>query len=90
LATDQPDSPHLLAPKMRAEIYVGIAGMDPNFTPSEQQRLESALQSAAVPHTIEVYPDVKHGFAVTDHSVYDRPAAERHWQRLLQLFADNL
>jgi carboxymethylenebutenolidase len=90
LATDQPDSPHLLAPKMRGEIYVGIAGLDANFTPAEKQRLESALQTAGVKHTVEVYPNVKHGFAVSDHSVYDRSAAELHWQRLLGLFAKNL
>jgi carboxymethylenebutenolidase len=87
LATDQPDSPHLLAPKMRAAIYVGIAGIDPHFTPEEKQRLESALQSAGVEHAIEVYPQVKHGFAVDDTPAYDRPASERHWQQILKLFA---
>ena len=90
LATDQPDSPHLLAPKMRAAIYVGVAGIDPHFTSEEKQRLESALQSAGVKHTIETYPNVKHGFAVPDHPAYDRPASERHWQELLKLFAENL
>jgi carboxymethylenebutenolidase len=90
LATDQPDSPHLLAPKMRAAIYVGIAGIDPHFTPEEKQRLESALQSAGVEHQVEVYPEVKHGFAVNDTPVYDRPASERHWQQILKLFAENL
>jgi len=90
LATDKPDSPHLLAPKMRAEIYIGIAGIDPHFAPEEKQRLESALQSAGLKHTVEVYPNVKHGFAVTDTPVYDRPAAERHWQQILKLFAENL
>jgi carboxymethylenebutenolidase len=86
LATDQPDSPHLLASKMHAEIYVGIAGIDPHFTPEEKQRLESALQSSGVKHTIEIYPDVKHGFAVNDTPAFDHPAAERHWQRLFKLF----
>jgi carboxymethylenebutenolidase len=86
LATDQPDSPHLLAPKMRAGVYVGVAGIDPHFTPEEKQRLESALQSAGVEHEVEVYPEVKHGFAVNDTPVYDRPASERHWQQILKLF----
>jgi carboxymethylenebutenolidase len=86
LATDQPDSPHLLASKMRAGVYVGIAGIDPHFTPEEKQRLESAFQSAGVEHTVEVYPDVKHGFAVNDTPVYDRPASELHWQQILKLF----
>ena len=90
LATDQPDSPHLLAPKMRGSIYVGIAGIDPHFTPEETNRLESALHSAGVKHTIEIYRDVKHGFAVTDTPVYDKTASERHWQELLKLFSRNL
>jgi carboxymethylenebutenolidase len=90
LATDQPDSPHLLAWKMRAEVYVGIAGIDPHFTPEEKQRLESTLQSAGVKHTVEAYPNVKHGFAVNDTPVYDQPASERHWQQLLRLFSENL
>jgi carboxymethylenebutenolidase len=90
LATDQPDSPHLLASKMRAAVYIGIAGIDPHFTPEEKQRLESALQAAGVKHTVEVYPDVKHGFAVNDTAVYDRPASELHWQRILKLFSDQL
>jgi carboxymethylenebutenolidase len=90
LATDQPDSPHLLAPKMRGEIYVGIAGLDTHFTPEEKQRLESALNAAGVKNTVEVYPEVKHGFAVNDTPVYDRAAAERHWEQMLALFGRNL
>jgi carboxymethylenebutenolidase len=90
LATDQPDSPHLLAPKMRGEIYVGIAGLDTHFTPEEKQRLESTLNAAGVKNTVEVYPEVKHGFAVNDTPVYDRAAAERHWEQMLALFGRNL
>jgi carboxymethylenebutenolidase len=90
LATTQPDSPHLLAPKMQAAIYIGIAGIDPNFTPEEKQRLESALQSAGVERTVEVYPNVKHGFAVTDAAGYDRAASELHWQQILNLFKARL
>ena len=90
LATDQPDSPHLLAPKMHAEVYVGIAGIDPHFTPEEKDRLEAALQSASVKHAMEVYPDVKHGFAVNDTPAYDRTASEHHWQQILKLFAETL
>jgi carboxymethylenebutenolidase len=90
LATDQPDSPHLLASKMRASLYIGVAGIDPHFTPEETQRLESALQTAGVAHTVEVYPDVQHGFAVNDTPAYDRAASERHWQHILKLFAGNL
>jgi len=90
LATDRPDSPHLLAAKMRASIYVGIAGIDPHFTPEEKQRLETTLQSAGVKHTVEVYPGVKHGFAVNDTLAYDHTASEVHWEKILRLFGENL
>jgi carboxymethylenebutenolidase len=90
LATDAPDSPHLLAPKMRGKLYIGIAGIDPHFTPEEKNRLEAALNTAHVPHTTEVYEGVRHGFAVPDHPAYDKNAAERHWQKLLELFNQTL
>jgi len=90
LATDKPDSPHLLADRMRARIYVGVAEIDATFSLEQQQRLESALSAAGVDYTIETYKGAKHGFAVTGHLVYDRDSSERHWQKLLQLFKATL
>ncbi len=86
LATDRSDSPHLLAGKIRATVYIGVAGIDPHFTESEKQRLQAALQAAGVRHQLEVYPAARHGFTMADLPVYDRQASERHWQRLLHLF----
>lgn len=85
LATDRPDSPHLLAPQMRAEVYVGAAAIDPSFSDEQRHRLEAALSAAGVPYTLEVYDGVKHGFAVTGHLVYDEQASERHWATLVGL-----
>jgi len=90
LATDKPDSPHLLASQMRARVYVGAAGIDPTFPDEQRRRLETALTEAGVSHTIETYENAKHGFAVTGHLVYDKEASERHWDRLLQLLHDTL
>jgi carboxymethylenebutenolidase len=91
LATDAPDSPHLLAPNMNhGRLYVGIAGIDQSVSPEEEGRLASALRAAEVDHTIENYPGVRHGFTVSDTPVYDRPAAERAWDRLLRLFKETL
>lgn len=90
LATDAPDSPHLLAGRMRATLYIGVAGIDPYFPPEELERLKHALDAAGVRYTLEIYPDVRHGFAVDGVPVYDRDAAERHWTRLLALFTDTL
>jgi carboxymethylenebutenolidase len=85
LATERPDSPHRLAPAMRARLYLGVAEIDHNFSAEERQRLEQALQSSGVPFTLEVYPGARHGFAVTGHPVYDRAASERHWKTLVDL-----
>jgi len=90
LATDAPDSPHLLAPKMRGEIYVGVAESDDFAKPEETKRLEDAFESAGTKSTIEVYPGTKHGWTITDHSVYDKDGSDRHWENLLGLFGRNL
>jgi len=90
LATDKADSPHTLAPRIRARVYVGAAEIDPSFPPEQQQRLERALSDAGVDHTLEIYEGAKHGFAVTGHLVYDRDASERHWARLIELLSETL
>jgi len=90
LATDKADSPHTLASRMRARVYIGAAEIDPSFPREQQQRLERALSEAGVDHTLEVYEGAKHGFAVTGHLVYDRDASERHWTRLIELLGQAL
>jgi carboxymethylenebutenolidase len=90
LATDRADSPHLLADKMQARLYVGVAEIDHTFDAAQQARLEDALTRAGVQYTLHVYAGAKHGFAVTGHLVYDRDASERHWNEVVQLFAGAL
>jgi carboxymethylenebutenolidase len=90
LATDKPDSPHRLAPRMRARVYVGAAEIDASFPPEQQVRLEQALTEARVSHQIDIYAKAKHGFAVNGHVVFDAEASELHWQRLLELLKATL
>ena len=90
LATDKADSPHTLASRMRARVYIGAAEIDPSFPREQQERLERALSEAGVDYTLEVYQGAKHGFAVTGHLVYDRDASERHWTRLIALLGQTL
>jgi carboxymethylenebutenolidase len=84
LATDQPDSPHLLAPRVKARVYVGGATDDASFPDDMKQRLDDALTAAKVEHTIETYP-AKHGWVPSDTPVHDPAAAEKHWRTLLAL-----
>ncbi|HUJ28321.1 MAG TPA: dienelactone hydrolase family protein [Myxococcales bacterium] len=83
-AGDAPDSPHLLAPKMKARVYVGGASDDASFPDVQMQRLEQALADARVDHLVERIP-AKHGWVLTDTPAYDAAQAERHWQTLLDL-----
>src|SRR5437773_3039605 len=78
LATDAPDSPHLLAPRIKARVYVAGAIEDQSFPDDMKARLEQALTDAGVDHRIETYP-AKHGWSVRDTSVYDEAGRERHW-----------
>jgi carboxymethylenebutenolidase len=89
LATDDPESPHLLAPNMKARIYVAGAIDDQNFPDTMKARLEAALENAGVAHQVETYP-ARHGFVLSDTPVYDERAAERHWTALLALFDTQL
>ncbi len=89
LANDAPDSPHLLADKMRARIYVGGAMDDQSFPDEQKRRLEKALTDAHVDHVIETYP-ARHGWVPSDTPVHDQAQAERHWQTLLALLAGTL
>lgn len=86
LATDAPDSPHLLAPQMKARVYVAGAVEDPTFPDEMKQRLDDALTAAGVDHVVETYAGARHGWAVPGSQVYDEAAAERHWEALLGLF----
>ncbi len=89
LATDDPQSPHLLAPKMRSRVYVGGAIEDDSFPDDMKARLEAALTQAGVDHKIETYP-AKHGWVFRDIPVYDAAASERHWQTLTALMDGTL
>jgi carboxymethylenebutenolidase len=90
VATDDPLSPHRLAPKMKAKVYVGGADQDHGFPPEQADRLRAALTEAGVDNTVEIYAGAKHGYAPPDMPVYDAAAAERHWAALLGLLADTL
>ena len=89
LATDAPESPHLLAPRIKSRVYIGGAIDDESFPDDMKARLEDALTQAGVDHSIETY-QAKHGWVFRDTPVYDAAATERHWRTLLTLFEAKL
>ncbi len=90
LATDAEDSPHLLAPKIKAGMLIAIAANDDEKDPNAKVLLREAFDSAGVNAEIEVYEDTLHGWCPPDSRVYNKVQAERAWSRLLALFEREL
>ena len=85
LVTDQPDSPHLLVPQMKAHYLFAIASNDDENEPETKNVLRETFSQAGLPAEIEVYAGL-HGWCPPDSQVYDEADAERAWSRLLALF----
>jgi carboxymethylenebutenolidase len=85
LATDAPDSPHLCAPKLKAELYVAAATSDPFYPPDMASVFEAALTDANVKFKAETYP-AAHGWMKPDFPVYDDTQAARGWSQMIAFF----
>ena len=90
LASDQPTSPHLLAAKIKAEVYVAGADNDQGYPPEMARLLEETLTRAGVRHKCEIYEGKLHGWMKPDMPVYDAQAAERGWKELFALYSRTL
>ena len=85
MATDKPESPHLLIPKMKASFLMALAESDDAQAPNVKTLLIEAFANAKLKAEVEVYK-AKHGWCPPDSSVYDEKEAERAWVRTLALF----
>jgi carboxymethylenebutenolidase len=92
LVTANPDSPHLLAPKIKGRMYFGVASNDDKSQPDAKDKLREAFAAANVPAEIEVYGSL-HGWCIPDMPksadgapIYNKPDAERAWGKLVALY----
>jgi len=86
LASDSPDSPHLLIPKSPAHVLHAIASNDDEKDPEAKNILAKAYADAGIPAEIEVYEGALHGWCSLDSPAYNEAAAEKAWGRMLHLF----
>jgi len=87
LVTDKPNSPHLLAPKIKACLYFAIASDDDRREPEVKNKLREAFAAAKVQAEIEVYPNALHGWCVPDSKAAEnKEDAKRAWDKLLALY----
>lgn len=85
MASDRPDSPHLLIPKAKASFLMALAENDDQQAPNVKTLLSDAFKAANLKAEVEVYK-ARHGWCPPDGMVYDEKEAERAWARMLALF----
>jgi carboxymethylenebutenolidase len=85
MVTEEADSPHLLAPRVGAEVYWGHADEDQSMTAENIADLDRAMDAAGVRHTTELYEGAHHGYTMSDMGAYNEAAAERHFAALFAL-----
>jgi carboxymethylenebutenolidase len=90
LVTDAPDSPHHDLADVRGELYFAFAEIDRSATAEVVDRFREELEEQGVRGVVERLPATQHGFAMADLPVYDPKAAERHFERTLDLWRRNL
>ena len=84
-----PNSPHLLAAATKASFLIAIAENDDKQRPNDKTVLKETFDKAKLAAEIEVY-QAAHGWCPPDTQVYNEPAAERAWSRLLALYGKAL
>ena len=90
LVTDKPDSPHLLIPKMKAEMLCCVADNDDKRDPGAKDTLKQAFAAAHLTATVEVFEGCNHGWTVSGSQVYNEAGAERAWSELTAMYKRNL
>ena len=96
LVTANPNSPHLLAPKIKAHMYFGIATNDDMTQPDAKTKLKEAFEAAKNPAEVEVYSMAQHGWCVpdmppnADGPIYKKDDAEKAWAKLMTLYKSSL
>lgn len=84
--TDQADSAHLMMGKIKAEAYFGFGSIDFLTPQKDIDALQATLKKTSLKYELEMYENCNHGFVFPDRALYNKAAAERHWERLFALY----
>jgi carboxymethylenebutenolidase len=90
MATDDANSPHLLASKIKAKVLVAGAAEDAHYDEAQNERLKKALKDTGVDADVSIWPGCLHGWVPADMPVHNAQGAERHWRELIKLFGETL
>lgn len=90
VVTDKDDSPHLDIDKIKAEVYFAWADDDPTATAEEREIMDNAMTESGIDYRLDFMEGALHGFAPPGGERYHQYAAEKHWERVHDLFQRNL
>ncbi len=86
LVSDAEESPHLTLGKAKGELYISCAEHDELAPLDMVEQLKQLFTNSGNVGELEVQKGVHHGFAFPKRWCYDKPASERHWERLISLY----
>lgn len=90
IVTDEADSPHLLAPQLKAELYLGFAETDPYIPDNVIPTLEETLSANDVAYRLDIFPGTEHGFCFPQRPVYHQESAEQTWEKIFDMYERKL
>jgi carboxymethylenebutenolidase len=90
LFTDDPTSPHLVLPRVKARLYFAHAVEDNTMPKEAIEKFNRALEAWGGKYESEVYEGAYHGWTALDSPVYNEAQAERAFKKLTEIFAETL
>jgi carboxymethylenebutenolidase len=85
VVANDPNSPHTMATKTKAQYLVAIAQNDDASKPNDKTVLKDTFAAAKMTADVEVYP-AQHGWCAIDSNVYNMDQAEKAWGKLLEMY----
>ena len=89
ILTEKEDSPHLLADKIKGNLYLGFAEHDTWVDEEKLKEINSHFNKNTKNFRMEVFQETEHGFAFPDRHTYNKKSAETHWCRINSLFKES-
>lgn len=90
IISDAKESPHRTLGQAKGELYISCAEHDDLAPPEMVAELKVLFGKSGNSGELELQAGVHHGFAFPQRWCYDKPAAERHWERLIALYRRRL
>lgn len=90
IVTDQPDLPHLIADRIKGEVYLSFAEVDELVPANVVPDITAIFDKAGVRHDVEVVPGTHHGYCFAERAAYHAAASEAAWGKLFAMWKRRL